>query len=97
MILCKYCYSYDKCNRFGWADTEKCANFDPRMKPLTNFERIKAMSVEELATAIYNGVSNDPCDYCKHSNGHCNGSPCIGKANTEIIAEWLASEVCDNG
>lgn len=93
MIICPKCYSYDKCKRMGWADAEKCANYDPRMKPRTNFDRIKAMSVDELAQAIYQGISSDPCDYCKNNNLHCTGEPCKEKANADIIAEWLESEV----
>ena len=60
---------------------------------MTNYERIKEMSVEEMATAIYNGISSDPCDYCKFHNGNCNGVPCHEISNTEIISKWLNSEV----
>ena len=55
----------------------------------TNADRIRCMSDEELAEWIYNGVSSDPCDYCEHNNGYCDGAPCKGKAHTEIIAERL--------
>lgn len=54
---------------------------------MTNFERIKAMTVDELAMVIYNGISSGPCDFCKHNNFHCNGKPCKDKANVDIIAE----------
>lgn len=60
---------------------------------MTNYEKIKAISIEEMATAIYNGISSDPCDYCKANDYHCNGGPCNNKSNVEIIAEWLKSEV----
>ena len=59
---------------------------------MTNYEKIKAMSIEEMATAIYDGISSDPCDYCKANDYHCNGVPCNNKSNVEIIAEWLESE-----
>ena len=72
-------------------DTPEICRFE--IRPLTNFERIKAMSIDEMATAIYNGISSDPCDYCEHNNHHCTGAPCKEKANTDIIAEWLKSEV----
>lgn len=49
MIICPKCYNYDKCKAMGYADAEKCANYDPRLRPKTNFDRIKAMSVEEMA------------------------------------------------
>lgn len=60
---------------------------------MTNYERIKSMSVEEMATAILNGISSDPCDYCDYGNCDCNGEPCKNKADDEIIQEWLESEV----
>lgn len=59
---------------------------------MTNFERIKAMSIEELATAIYNGISSDPCDYCEHNAMYC-AAQCKDMSHTEIIAKWLESEV----
>ena len=63
------------------------------IKAKTKYDQIKAMSVEEMATAIYNGISSDPCDYCVCSEECRNGSLCRGKSNTEIIAEFLESEV----
>ena len=56
---------------------------------MTNYERIKNMSVEEIATAIYKGISSDPCDYCT-------GKSCAKKSNVEVIEEWLESEVQGN-
>lgn len=47
-----------------------------------------------MAKVIGECVSSDPCDYCPHNNNeYCNGIPCSGKDNSEIIAEWLNSEV----
>lgn len=60
---------------------------------MTNYERIRAMSVEEMATAIYSGISSDGCDYCLQVNGSCNGSFCKYKSGAEIVAGWLESEV----
>lgn len=64
---------------------------------MTNYERIKAMSVEEMAKAICDGVSSDPCDYCPHaSNGYeCYGNYCEGKTNCDMVADWLNSETND--
>ena len=63
---------------------------------MTNYEKIKSMSIEEMATAIYNGISSDPCDYCAfyagNINGSCNAHYCNTMSNTEIIAKWLESE-----
>ena len=55
----------------------------------TNADRIRAMSDEELAEWIRNGISSDACDYCKHNNFHCDGTPCMDKSEAETIIEWL--------
>lgn len=62
---------------------------------MTNYERIKNMNIEEIALAIVNGVSSDPCDYCKANEYSCNGYECEGysKEDTLIIQEWLEREV----
>lgn len=60
---------------------------------MTNYDRIKSMSAEEIATAIYNGISSDLCDYCMFHNGYCKGVPCRMISDTEIILKWLNSEV----
>lgn len=65
---------------------------DGHMDKMTNYERIKSMSIEEIAMAIYNGISSDPCDYCEYNNGYCTGKPCAKKLNVEVIEEWLESE-----
>lgn len=59
---------------------------------MTNFEKIKNMTVYELAKFINDGVSSDPCDYCIHSENACNSDLCGGKDDVDIIAEWLRSE-----
>lgn len=38
---------------------------------MTNYERIKNMSVEEMAQRILDGISSDPCDYCPHNDYKC--------------------------
>lgn len=60
---------------------------------MTNYERIISMTPEELAEVIRNGISSDACDYCKHNSFHCTGEFCRGKADAEIIKEYLESEV----
>lgn len=66
--------------------------------PMTNADRIRAMSDEELAQWMLNGISDDPCDYCEYNNGYCDGSPCRGKADADKIIEWLRqpAEEVDN-
>lgn len=54
---------------------------------VSNADRIRAMSDEELAEWIHNGISSDACDFCGYNIGYCDGSPCRGKAEAEIIAD----------
>lgn len=60
---------------------------------MTNFEKIKNMTMEEMATTINNGISSDPCDYCTYDETFCNCDPCVGKDDFDVIVEWLGSEV----
>ena len=64
----------------------QCEDCSYRTPPMTNYERIKSMSVEEMATIICNGISSDPCDYCEF-NTRCFDVPCEGLSNTEIISK----------
>lgn len=56
---------------------------------LTNADRIRAMSDEELAKWILDGMSSDACDYCGHNNESCDGSPCRGVEDKNVIIAWL--------
>lgn len=92
MSNCKFETSNGRCGLKGcYAYRHKCFTEDlcKCHEPKTNADRIRAMSDEELAEWIYNGSYSDPCDYCENNNGYCDGTPCKGKANAEIIAEWL--------
>ena len=62
---------------------------------MTNYERIKAMSIEEMTTAILNEISYNPCDYCNYSNGYCNGEPCKNKTDDELVQDWLEREATE--
>lgn len=55
----------------------------------SNFDHIRSMTEDEMAEWIINGVSSDACDFCEYNNGYCDGSPCRGKADAEIIVDWL--------
>lgn len=60
---------------------------------MKNFEKIKNMTVYELAKAINDGISSDPCDYCIHRKFICNGTAyCVGMSDVDIIVDWLLSE-----
>lgn len=64
---------------------------------MTNYEKIKNMSVYELAKFILakfinDGISSDPCDYCIYDETFCNGDTCVGRNVVDVIAEWLRIE-----
>lgn len=54
---------------------------------MTNFERIKAMSVEELAEFLESAIDEE-CWCCAYKHKHCHNIDC----KTGYI-EWLESEV----
>lgn len=64
---------------------------------MTRFERIKNMTIEELAKEISKGISDDPCDYCKEGKyvETCTWCTCNNKSDEEIIIDWLKSEVTE--
>ena len=64
---------------------------------MTNYERIKNMSVEEMAQRILDGISSDPCDYCQHNDYACDmGYGCDNTNDLETLKQWLESEVDNN-
>lgn len=87
MRYCKDCWNFDRCNverktvEFA-VDDGVCLNFDG--KPMTNADRIRAMSDEELADFL-NRVK-EPCDYCELARvmGACADSLC-----DSAMERWL--------
>lgn len=59
---------------------------------MTNYERIKNMSIEEMARKISEGILSDVCDYCPDNEYHCAGDSCSYLKETEIIENWLKRE-----
>lgn len=58
---------------------------------MTNFEKIKSMSKEQMTHFMLNALNNDVCDYCKNCNTSClEDEDCL--ENEEIIKKWLESE-----
>ena len=54
-------------------------------KKITNFERIKAMSVDEMAVLL----ETPPCGLCKlYEKQTCDNTPCV-----RGVRQWLESEV----
>ncbi len=53
------------------------------------------MTVDEMAVAIVNGISSDPCDYCYYGERfayYCPGNRCFNLEDNEIVQNWLESE-----
>lgn len=64
-IIKEYCENYP----------ETCGHWTPK-KPQTNYEKIKNMSVEDMAAFMYDENENNYnyCDYCQHQRArapHC--------------------------
>ena len=83
---CEYCYLKDEKPCYECSACFKGSNFRAikTIKP-TNYERIKNMSVEELAQLLNNFRSCSRCPKC--------GNNCFPNLNIE---QWLESEVTDN-
>lgn len=59
---------------------------------MTNFEKIKQMSKEQMTHFVLDALNNDVCDYCKDCDTSClENEDCL--ENKEIIKKWLESEV----
>ena len=61
---------------------------------MTNFERIKNMSVEEMAKLI-DRIGNVPCECC--SDKTCTGDSTKPQRCRDSIKKYLEEEVKDNG
>lgn len=59
---------------------------------MTNYEKIKSMSIEQMTDFILGAIDTDICDYCEHRDDNCKyyTAPCM--ENEEIIAIWLKEE-----
>ena len=90
MKLCKDCKNHGSCKKPYSSNSnyaERCKNFDK--KHITNFEKIKKMSIEEMAqsdmeifTCPYTLVDETYGFMCKEFNDDC----------TSCIKHWLESE-----
>lgn len=86
-MRCIKCENYTNCVEYGFIDeVSECANFS-QVKPKTNFDRIKAMSVEEMAELfndwLYEGACNHGLDIERECDHNC----------IECIKQYLKSEV----
>jgi hypothetical protein len=65
---------------------------------MTNFERIKTMSIDELAEFVSNGkypaLPHSPCYVCKYDDGlNCiKQGGCDDEYQKQVYKEWLEKE-----
>lgn len=92
--MCKSCaneYPSVECVNCG----EKHYHFVAKDYPTTNYDKIKNMSINEMAEIIYNNVTRNVCDLI--CNGKCNAVKTLDKSSgevcKEIIMHWLNSKV----
>lgn len=63
---------------------------------MTNFEKIKSMSKEQMTRFMLDALNNDVCDYCEACDISClEKEDCL--EDEEIIRKWLESEASNNG
>ncbi len=88
MTNCKECAKRNSCTKplSTTGDYKNCADF--AQKKMTRFERIKQMSVEEMAEWIGDVNWSSDCITCCYSLEDCGGVDCSGG-----IKQWLMQEV----
>lgn len=75
--------------RADWLKNRDMLQERENPKPLTNYERIKNMSVDEMAGEITSKIDDCPDCICySQCDGYENNNTCISK-----IKQWLESEV----
>ena len=91
---CKNCindYPSVECVNCG----EKHYNFVAKDYPTTNYDKIKNMSINEMAEIIYNNVTRNVCDLI--CDGKRNAVKTLDKSSDEvckeIIRNWLNAEI----
>ena len=79
---------------------EECNHTDCpyRTEPITNADRIRAMSDEELADFFFESpeIEFTVCEYCEYFGGHTSNTPCkhdMGRcfvpSKNEAFKKWL--------
>lgn len=85
----QYGYKVDECNH---------TDCPYRTEPITNADRIRAMSDEELANFFFESpeIEFTVCEYCQYFGGHASDTPCkhdMGRcfisAKNEAFKKWL--------
>lgn len=96
MNTCNTCRCDKVCNH-EWYGFETCNNYIPAENLIqkTNFDRIKAMSVEEMAEYFaLDKHPSTPCYVCEYDNGlFCSKEDCNPDYKIKAFKEYLESEV----
>ena len=93
-IVCPECNGFGHINRGcengSWSVLcSSCNGRGVLRVPMTNADRIRNMSDDELAHFLLTEVSNEKC--CGICHGSCTGNDCING-----IMQWLNSEVAED-
>lgn len=84
--ICKFNHEGDCCNSGSIHFPNKCIGQCGAFVPLTQYERIKQMSVEEMAEKL---AENTACGFCKLlTDATCDNTPC-----RQGIIQYFESEV----
>lgn len=91
IMNCNKCKKKTKCLTWRYEDVEGCKYF----KPKTQFDRIKAMSVEEMAEYFaLDKHPSTPCYVCEYDNGlFCSKEDCNPDYKIKVFKEYLEREV----
>lgn len=102
MKFCKDCWNEGRCKAQGKTvnfpvDDGVCLEFD-EVKNMTNADRIRAMTDEELADFFFESpeIEFEVCEYCEYFGGHTSDTPCkhdMGRcfipSKNEAFKKWL--------
>lgn len=89
MVNCENCKKYEDC-KSGSGLTWPCGAYAPKI--VTNADRIRAMSDEELAEFLEN-VHNSPCETCCDNLYWCRRNNAPEPACKNHFADWLRQPV----
>jgi hypothetical protein len=70
---------------------------EAKPKPITNYDRIRAMSVEEMAEFFTQGYYNGPKFYCPVQPVIGEGQCAMRSDCRKCWLDWLREEVSSNG
>lgn len=90
-MICDKCKEQYGCLRSRYEVVLECKHYSP----FTNFDRIKAMSVEKMAEYFaLDKHPSTPCYICGYDDGlFCTKEDCNSEYKIKVFKEFLESEV----